>query len=448
MAPALVPEAKAALRGVDLDRSAPSRRLGGARGRQPRPPPARSGLACCNARDPEVSHPPSGSRYLERVALIEDARRWHGAADRAVPVVMALVLDALATPLAAVVFLVAAATDWVDGRLARPLGGDHPARRRSSTRPPTSCWSRRALIGLVAVDRASPWVALIIVGREFTILGLRAAVESGGRAIRDLDVRQVEGDGSVRRDRARDPAPGRDHRRRVPRSVGDGDRGASSPRGPESTTSFSSPPRSVRSLREPRIRHRRDGGDRHRARDRADRAGRRGRRARALGRRRPGRSRPAAPVSSAARATTRTTLRGGWRAARSCSTSPGSTSCASRTRARWSAMNVGGAGRRGARRGPRRRRPARAHVIGGDDRRGAGGRRHRADAAPRLVPVDVRADQDRGRAGRPRYLARGRAGSRPASIPPPSRAPAAPAAPAGSCWRSSTGVSRCSFPPT
>ena len=33
----------------------------------------------------------------------------------------------------------------------------------------------------MSVDRASPWVALIIIGREFTILGLRAAVASGGR---------------------------------------------------------------------------------------------------------------------------------------------------------------------------------------------------------------------------------------------------------------------------
>ena len=38
-----------------------------------------------------------------------------------------------------------------------------------------------ALIALVAVHRVSPWVSLIIVGREFTILGLRVAVESGGR---------------------------------------------------------------------------------------------------------------------------------------------------------------------------------------------------------------------------------------------------------------------------
>ena len=33
----------------------------------------------------------------------------------------------------------------------------------------------------MAVHRASPWIALVIIGREFTILGLRAAVASGGR---------------------------------------------------------------------------------------------------------------------------------------------------------------------------------------------------------------------------------------------------------------------------
>src|SRR5205085_2874635 len=38
-----------------------------------------------------------------------------------------------------------------------------------------------ALIALVSVHRASAWVALVILAREFTILGLRAAVESGGR---------------------------------------------------------------------------------------------------------------------------------------------------------------------------------------------------------------------------------------------------------------------------
>ncbi|HYB31255.1 MAG TPA: CDP-diacylglycerol--glycerol-3-phosphate 3-phosphatidyltransferase [Solirubrobacteraceae bacterium] len=97
----------------------------------------------------------------------------------ACPAVMALVLDASYTA-AAIVFAVAAATDWLDGRLARRwgvttrLGGflDTTADKLLVT---------TALIALVSMHRASPWVALVIIGREFTILGLRAAVESGGR---------------------------------------------------------------------------------------------------------------------------------------------------------------------------------------------------------------------------------------------------------------------------
>ena len=95
------------------------------------------------------------------------------------PVIMALLLNHSYTA-AAILFLVAAATDWFDGRLARAwnvttkLGSflDTTADKLLVT---------TALVGLVAVDRASPWVALIIIAREFTILGLRAAVEAGGR---------------------------------------------------------------------------------------------------------------------------------------------------------------------------------------------------------------------------------------------------------------------------
>ena len=36
------------------------------------------------------------------------------------------------------------------------------------------------LIALVAVERASPWVAVIIVGRELVILGLRGVVAAEG----------------------------------------------------------------------------------------------------------------------------------------------------------------------------------------------------------------------------------------------------------------------------
>ena len=80
---------------------------------------------------------------------------------------------------AAILFLIAAATDFLDGRLARrwevttKLGSflDTTADKLLVT---------TTLIALVAVHRASPWVALVIVGREFTILGLRAAVAAGG----------------------------------------------------------------------------------------------------------------------------------------------------------------------------------------------------------------------------------------------------------------------------
>jgi CDP-diacylglycerol---glycerol-3-phosphate 3-phosphatidyltransferase len=95
------------------------------------------------------------------------------------PVVMALVLDGSDT-LAAILFVIAAATDWVDGRLARRWG---VTTRLGAFLDTTAdkLLVTTALVALVSVDRASPWVALIIIGREFTILGLRAAVASGGR---------------------------------------------------------------------------------------------------------------------------------------------------------------------------------------------------------------------------------------------------------------------------
>jgi len=97
------------------------------------------------------------------------------------PVVMALVLGGSDTA-ATIVFVIAAATDWVDGRLARRWGVTTPLGAFLDTTADKLLVST-ALIALVAVDRASPWVALIIIAREFTILGLRAAVASGGRVM-------------------------------------------------------------------------------------------------------------------------------------------------------------------------------------------------------------------------------------------------------------------------
>jgi CDP-diacylglycerol--glycerol-3-phosphate 3-phosphatidyltransferase len=94
------------------------------------------------------------------------------------PVIMALLLSHSFTA-AGILFLVAAATDWFDGRLARRWG---VTTRLGSFLDTTAdkLLVTTALVGLVAVHRASPWVALVIIAREFTILGLRAAVAAGG----------------------------------------------------------------------------------------------------------------------------------------------------------------------------------------------------------------------------------------------------------------------------
>jgi CDP-diacylglycerol--glycerol-3-phosphate 3-phosphatidyltransferase len=96
----------------------------------------------------------------------------------ATPVVMGLVLGHHYT-VAAILFLVVSATDWFDGRLARRWG---VTSRLGSFLDTTAdkLLVTGTLVALVAVDRASPWIALIIIGRELTVLGLRAAVAASG----------------------------------------------------------------------------------------------------------------------------------------------------------------------------------------------------------------------------------------------------------------------------
>ena len=96
----------------------------------------------------------------------------------AVPIVMALVIGGSDTA-AAIVFLSAAATDWFDGRLARRW---NVTTRLGSFLDTTAdkLLVAGALVALLAVDRVSPWFAIIIIGRKFTLLGLRAAVEAHG----------------------------------------------------------------------------------------------------------------------------------------------------------------------------------------------------------------------------------------------------------------------------
>jgi CDP-diacylglycerol---glycerol-3-phosphate 3-phosphatidyltransferase len=95
------------------------------------------------------------------------------------PVIMAMLFAGVEPGLTAAVFAFAAATDWVDGYLARrwdvttKLGSflDTTADKLLVT---------GVLIALVAVERASPWVSLIIIGRELMVLGLRGVIAAEG----------------------------------------------------------------------------------------------------------------------------------------------------------------------------------------------------------------------------------------------------------------------------
>ena len=110
-----------------------------------------------------------------------------GARILATPAVLALILAGpdhkSAYTAAAIVFAVAACTDFADGYLARrwavttKLGSFLDT---TADKLLVAC----ALISLVAVDRASPWIAAVIVARELVILGLRGVVAADGLVIK------------------------------------------------------------------------------------------------------------------------------------------------------------------------------------------------------------------------------------------------------------------------
>ena len=101
-----------------------------------------------------------------------------------VPVLVVALLDA--TPeaqwVAAAVFALAAFTDGLDGYLART--------RRSETNfgkvmDPIAdkLLVAAALISLVSLERLAPWVAMVIIAREFAVSGLRIAAGAQGVVI-------------------------------------------------------------------------------------------------------------------------------------------------------------------------------------------------------------------------------------------------------------------------
>ena len=101
-----------------------------------------------------------------------------------VPVLVVALLEATpnGSAVAAIVFAVAALTDGLDGYIARS--------RRSVTTfgkvmDPIAdkLLIAAALISLVSLDRVEPWVAMVIIAREFAVSGLRVAAGQQGVVI-------------------------------------------------------------------------------------------------------------------------------------------------------------------------------------------------------------------------------------------------------------------------
>ena len=121
---------------------------------------------------------PAGLSILRRITYLRIAL---------LPVVMALVLWGdrvrFAFAAGAVLFAVAALTDFLDGYLARRWGMTTTLGSFLDTTADKLLVSG-VLVALVAVGRASPWVATVIIGRELVILGLRGVVAADGTIVK------------------------------------------------------------------------------------------------------------------------------------------------------------------------------------------------------------------------------------------------------------------------
>jgi CDP-diacylglycerol--glycerol-3-phosphate 3-phosphatidyltransferase len=98
------------------------------------------------------------------------------------PILMGLVLAGDAAVVTTVLFCVAAATDWVDGRLARSWGVTSKLGSFLDTTADKMLVSG-VLIALLAVERASPWIVALIIGRELVLMGLRGMIASAGEVM-------------------------------------------------------------------------------------------------------------------------------------------------------------------------------------------------------------------------------------------------------------------------
>jgi len=99
----------------------------------------------------------------------------------AVPVFIILMLEPnpIRALIAGIVFSLASATDWLDGYLARKWG---QVTKVGKLLDPIAdkILVASALVMLVEISRIPSWMAIVIIGREFAVTGLRAMAASEG----------------------------------------------------------------------------------------------------------------------------------------------------------------------------------------------------------------------------------------------------------------------------
>lgn len=104
-----------------------------------------------------------------------------------VPVIMALTRADEAIPnnlaWAGIVFALAAATDFLDGYLARRWKQESVLGAFLDTTA-DKILVTGALLALVSIDRVSIWAAIIIIFREFAVMALRGVVATTGGMVR------------------------------------------------------------------------------------------------------------------------------------------------------------------------------------------------------------------------------------------------------------------------
>ena len=82
----------------------------------------------------------------------------------------------------AAIYLIASLTDWLDGYIARRTG---QVTKFGKLFDPIAdkLLTSSALILLVAMNEIPAWIAIVIIGREYAVTGLRAAASSEGHII-------------------------------------------------------------------------------------------------------------------------------------------------------------------------------------------------------------------------------------------------------------------------